>query len=244
MNKLKHLFFFLPARAGVCFRVVVFGAWRGSWCRCRRHRRRLLVKPDLCSTLGCRLSLSGGLHACSRPGTTKRRRRNPGQRRGGASALRLAEGPRAGVPRRSSRCSSRTVPVPRSIGKLSVAAAPVTQIRPSAAADHQPAVAARAGSHTVWICAATAANRGSVPAAAARSPPSEVVSQRRRVRRRDSGVTKPPPSDPEDLLHIELLPRGRTGAATRHSRARHDEMAGESLSCSAVHATPNRTRLS
>lgn len=216
----------LPARAGVCFRVVVFSAWRGSWCR---RRCRLLLKPDLCATLGCRLrhrSLTGGLHTCSRPGATKRRRGNPGQRRAGASALRLAEGPRAGVPRCSSRCSSRTVPIPRSISKLSGAAAPGTQIRPSAAAGHQTAVAARAGAHAVWICAATAADWGSVPAAAARSPPREVVSQRRRVRRRDSGVTKPPPSDPEDLLHIELLPRRRPRAATRHSRARHDEMAG------------------
>lgn len=218
---------FLPAGAGVRFRVVLLGARR-----CRR--RRLLANPDLRASLGYRQSLAGGLHTRSRPRATKRRRGNPGQRRGGASTLRLAEGPRAGVPRRSDRRSPRTDPISRSISKLS--AVPVTQIGPGAAADHQTA---RAGAHAVWICAATTANRGSVPAAAARSPPSEVVSQRRRVRRRRSGVTEPPPSDPEDLLHVELLPRGRARAATRHSSPRHGEMAGR-----AVHDTPNRARLS
>lgn len=136
---------FLPARAGVRFRVDLLGARRCRHC-C------LLVKPDLCTTLGNRLrrrNLAGGLHACSRPRATKRRRGNPGQRRGGASALRLAEGPGAGVPRRSDRCSSRTDTISRSISKLSAAAVPVTQIRPGAAADHQTAVAARAGARAV-----------------------------------------------------------------------------------------------
>lgn len=32
-------------------------------------------------------------------------------------------------------------------------------------------------------------------------------------------MTEPPPSDPKDLLHIELLPRGRARSTTRHSRA-------------------------
>lgn len=226
---------FLPAGAGVRFRVDLLGARRCRHC-C------LLIKPDLCTTLGNRLrrrNLTGGLHTSSRPRATKRRRGNPGQRRGGASALRLAEGPGTGVPRRSDRCSFRTDTISRSISKLSAAAVPVTQIRPGAAADHQTAVAARAGAHAVWICSATAANWRSVPGAAARSPPSEVVYKRRRVRRRHSGVTKPPPSDPEDLFHIELLPRGRARAATRHSSSRHDEMAGR-----AVHDTPNRARLS
>lgn len=54
-------------------------------------------------------------------------------------------------------------------------------------------------------------------------------------------MAEPPPSDPEDLLHIELLPRGRARAATRHSRARLEEMAGGGASCSAVKAAPHRT---
>lgn len=187
-------------------------------------------------------SLAGGLHDRYGPGATKRRRGNPRQRRGGAPALWLAEGSGTGVPRRSNCCSPRTAPTPRRICKLSVAAASVTQVRPSAATGHQTTVTRRAGVYAGWT--ATAASWRSVPGAAARSPPGEVVSQRRRVRRRDSGVTKPPPSDPEDLLHIELLPRGRARAATRHSRARHEEMAGDSPCYSAVKATLYYVRLS
>lgn len=57
-------------------------------------------------------------------------------------------------------------------------------------------------------------------------------------------MTEPPPSDPQDLLHIELLPRGRARAATRHSRARHEEMAGEIPCRSAVKTTLHCTRVS
>lgn len=130
----------LPARAGVCFRVVlVLGARR-------RRCRRLHVKPAKSGGLRSRLghrSLAGWLHARHWPGATKRRRGNPRQRRGGAPALRLAEGAGTEVPRCSSCCSARTAPIPSRISKLSVAA--VTEVRPSAAAGHQTPVTPRAG---------------------------------------------------------------------------------------------------
>lgn len=133
----------LPAGAGVCFRVdILLGARRS---RCRRH---LLLNPDMSGGLGYQLghrSLAGGLHARHRPRATERRRGDPRQRRGGAPALWLAEGAGTGAPRCSNRRSPRTAPTPRRISKLSVAAAAVTQVRPSAAAGHQTAVTTRAG---------------------------------------------------------------------------------------------------
>lgn len=138
----------LPARAGVCFRVVVvLGARR---CRCRRCRCRcrLLVKSNMSGGLGYQLghwNLARGLHARHRPGATKRRRGNPRQRRGGAPALWLAEGAGTRVPRCSNCCSPRTAPTPRRFSKLSVTAGSVTQVRPSAATGHQTAVTPRAG---------------------------------------------------------------------------------------------------
>ena len=216
---------------------VIFSARRSRSSCCCRRRRRLLFSPHMSGGLGYQRShgsFARWLHARQRPGATTRRRGDPRQPRGGAPALWLAEGAGTGAPRRSSCRPPRTAPTPRRINKLSVAA--VTQVRPGAAADHQPAVTPRTGVYAAWIRVATAANWRSIPGAAARSPPGEVVSQRRGVRRRDRGVTEPPPSDPEDLLHVELLPRGRARAATRHSRARHEEMAGESPSRSAVKA--------
>lgn len=217
----------LPAGAGVCFRMVVLlGA------RCRRRRRlylHLLLDPDMSRRLHSQLGhrgLTGGFHAaCRRARAAARRRGHPREPRGGAPALWLADGAGAGVPRGSNSRSSRTAPTRRRLSKLSAAAA--AQVRPGAAAGHQPAATPRASCrvHAGW--AEVAANGGSVRGAATRPPRAEVVSVRRRgVRRSNRGVTEPPPSDPEDLLHVELLPRGRTRATIRHSRAQHEEMAG------------------
>lgn len=140
----------LPARAGVCFRVVVV-LLVACCCRhrCCSRRRLLLLNPGgLGHQLGYR-GLPGGVHARHGARATLRRRGDPGQRCGGASALWLAERAGTGAPRRSSCRSSRTAPTPSRISKLSAAAAAVTQVRPSAAAGHQTAVTPRAGVYAV-----------------------------------------------------------------------------------------------
>lgn len=211
-------------------------------------RRRLhLIRSPVASRALRRWGLTGGLHVVYNRVTAATRRRGHPREPRGAPALGLADGARAGVARGSNRRSSKTAPTRPGLSKLSAAAA---QVRPRAAAGHQPATTPRASSRGVHAGGAeVAASGGSVGGAASSPSRAEVVPEwRRGVRRRYRGVTEPPPSDPEDLLHVELLPRGRARATIRHSRARrHEEMAGRipeplySQSCTRVSVLAIRT---